>query len=149
VAFLKTCIYKAPGDAWYAFSWLEPTSPAPPKSTAAEDDHVVVDGKLHAGRSQSKFNVEVVAIREAITNFTITTTTVKLAGGQRPLITVANTVVQLPVAVGWQRRLVAATNTGACAELGFFYASIMWRFLQPGHDVRRLAGFNFSVSRRR
>ena len=80
--------------------------PVPVEITAVEDDHVVVDGNHMLAGQNLKFNVEVVAIREApkknwlmvtFTARTITTTitTTTVAAVVMATITVMNTVARL------------------------------------------------------
>lgn len=130
--------------------------PVPVEITAVEDDHVVVDGNHMLTGQNLKFNVEVVAIREA--------TEEELAHGHvhgahdhhhdhdhdgccggHTTITVMNTVVKAAVAVK-ATAVAVATNTEKVTkkrESPLFYASIMWRwrFFSLRRDVRRLAGF--------
>ena len=93
--------------------------PVPVEITAVEDDHVVVDGNHMLAGQNLKFNVEVVAIREAteeeLATFTartiittITTTTV--AAAVMATITVMNTVAKAAVAVK-ATAVAVATNT--------------------------------------
>ncbi len=130
--------------------------PVPVEITAVEDDHVVVDGNHMLAGQNLKFNVEVVAIREATEEelahghvhgahiiTTITTTTV--AAAVMATITVMNTVAKAAVAVK-ATAVAVATNTEKVTKkrgIPLFYASIMWRwrFFSLRRDVRRLAGF--------
>ena len=95
--------------------------PVPVEITAVEDDHVVVDGNHMMAGQNLKFNVEVVAIREATEEelahghvhggtiiTTITTTTV--AAVVMATITVMNTVAKAAVAVK-ATAVAVATNT--------------------------------------
>lgn len=96
--------------------------PVPVEITAVEDDHVVVDGNHMLAGQNLKFNVEVVAIREAteeenwlmvtFTARTITTTitTTTVAAAVMATITVMNTVAKAAVAVK-ATAVAVATNT--------------------------------------